>query len=80
MSPVEIWRAERSWGCLVVQRLGEGREAQIEFRAFVIGKPGHPDRSVGVSIKAEELTRVIERLTHERDTLLGHPKHTGAKR
>lgn len=72
--PVVLLELPRSWGKTVLQRLGDGRTAQLELRAFM-----RDGRSTGVAIRAEELTRVIAELTHERDTLIGHPKHTGTR-
>lgn len=71
MTPVVLLELPRSWGKTVLQRLGDGRTAQLELRAF-----NREGRSLGgIAVQATELPQLIAELTHERNTLLGHPKH-----
>jgi hypothetical protein len=76
LTPVVLLELERDWGRTVVQRLGDGPESRIELRAFARDGSSRG----GVAIRAAELPRVVETLAHERNTIFGHPKHTGKRR
>ena len=71
---VVLLELERTWGKTVLQRIGDGPNAQLEFRAF-----DREGRSKGVAITADELPVVVSHLEHEWHTLLGHPKHAKRK-
>ena len=72
--PVVLWRANRTWGHVVFQRIAAALDSpHFELRAFTMA-----GKSLGVALTLDDLravSRVIDAELAEDNRHNGHPRH-----